>query len=149
MTIVPFTNLKLTFELHQEEYEGAILETLRAGWYVLGSQLSEFEGEFAYFLGKKHCIGVGCGLDALILAVRSLDIGFGDEVIVAGNTYIATVLGITENGATPVFVDCNEYYEIDETLIENAITQRTKAVLVTNLYGQCCNLPVIRQICDR
>ena len=149
MTIVPFTNLKLTFELHQEEYEGAILETLRVGWYVLGSQLSEFEGEFAYFLGKKHCIGVGCGLDALILAVRSLDIGFGDEVIVAGNTYIATVLGITENGATPVFVDCNEYYEIDETLIENAITQRTKAVLVTNLYGQCCNLPVIRQICDR
>ena len=98
---------------------------------------------------KKHCIGCGVRLDALILAVRSLDIGFGDEVIVAGNTYIATVLGITENGATPVFVDCNEYYEIDETLIENAITQRTKAVLVTNLYGQCCNLPVIRQICDR
>lgn len=145
---VPFTDIKRTFELHQDEYEAATLEVLRSGWYVLGKQLDAFEREFAEYLGVEYCVGVGCGQDALILAVRALGIGKGDEVICAGNTYIATVLGITENGATPVFVDCNEYYQIDETLIESAITPRTKAVLVTNLYGQCCDLTTVRCICD-
>lgn len=145
---VPFTSLKRSFQTHQSEYEEAALRALRSGWYILGEELEAFETEFASYLGMKHCIGVGCGQDALILAVRALGIGSGDEVIVAGNTYIATVLGVTENGATPVFVDCNEYYQIDETLIEKSITNKTKAVLLTNLYGQCSNLPAIRSICD-
>lgn len=143
-----FTDLKKTFELHQEEYEAAALEVLRSGWYVLGKQLEAFEKEFADYLGMKHCIGVGCGQDALILAIRALGIGLGDEVICAGNTYIATVLGVTENDATPVLVDCNEFYQVDEDLVEAAITSKTKAVLLTNLYGQCSNLTAVRRICD-
>lgn len=148
MSAVQFANLKCTFELHQQEYEEAALRVLRSGWYVLGDELKNFEAEFASYVGVKECVGVGCGQDALILAIRALDIGRGDEVIVAGNTYIATVLGITENGATPVLVDCNDYYEIDENLIERAITKNTKAVLITNLYGQCANLPTIKNICE-
>lgn len=146
---VAFADLSRTFRLHQDEYEDALLAAARSGWYVLGDQVSSFEKEFADYVGAGQCIGVGNGTAALILSIRALEIGEGDEVIVAGNTYIATVLGITENGAKPVFVDCNEYYEIDESKIEAAITSATKAVLVTNLYGQCCNLAAIRDICDR
>ncbi|QOS67610.1 DegT/DnrJ/EryC1/StrS family aminotransferase [Eggerthella guodeyinii] len=146
---VAFTDLKLTFELHQEEYEEALLSSLRSGWYILGEQLEKFEKEFAHYLGIKHCIGCGCGQDALTLAVRSLGLGSGNEVVVAGNTFIASVLAVTENKATPVFVDCNEYFEIDESKIESVLTGRTKAILLTNLYGQCCNLPAIRDICDK
>lgn len=146
---IEFTNLQKTFRIHQSEYEEAALRVLRSGWYVLGEELQAFESEFASYLGMKECIGVGCGQDALILAIRALGIGSGDEVIVAGNTYIATVLGITENNAAPVFVDCNKYYQIDETLIKSAITKNTKAVLLTNLYGQCSNLLKIRSICDQ
>lgn len=148
MKTIPFSSLKRSFEMHQQEYETAIMKTLQSGWYILGNELASFESEFATYLGVKECVGVGCGQDALILAVRALGIGKGDEVIVAGNTYIATILGVTENDATPVFVDCNEYYEIDETLIENSINSKTRAILVTNLYGQCSNLVAIRQICD-
>ena len=146
---VPFTDLKRTFEVYQDEYEDAVLRALRSGWYILGSELDDFEREFADYIGVEHCVGVGCGQDALTLALRALEIGAGDEVIVAGNTYIATVLAVTENGATPAFVDCNEFYEIDEAQIEQAITPKTRAVLVTNLYGQCCNLPAIKDICER
>lgn len=149
MAGVPFTDLERTFRLHEREYEEAVLSTLRGGWYILGTQLETFEEEFASFLGADYCIGVGCGQDALVLAVRALGIGPGDEVIIAGNTYIATVLGVTENGATPVLVDCNEFFEMDEGLIEEAITENTKAVLLTNLYGQCCDLQTIRDICDK
>lgn len=144
-----FADLKRTFEAYQGEYENAVMRALRSGWYILGNELEMFEREFAEYVGAKYCIGVGCGQDALTLALRALNIGCNDEVIVAGNTYIATVLAVTENNATPVFVDCNEYYEIDETQIEQAITSKTKAVLITNLYGQCSALPVIRAICDK
>lgn len=148
MAQVPFIDLKRVFELHQQEYEEAVLRALRSGWFVLGKELETFEREFAEYLGLGHCIGVGCGQDSLILAVRALGIGPGDEVIVAGNTYIATVLGVTENGATPVLVDCNEWFELDESKVESAITSKTKAVLTTNLYGQCSDLPALRKICD-
>lgn len=149
METIPFTSLKRSFEAYRDEYEEAVVRVLRSGWYILGCELSSFESEFAAYLGVGECVGVGCGQDALILAVRALDIGLGDEVIVAGNTYIATVLGVTENRATPVFVDCNDFYQIDEALIERAITEKTKAVLVTNLYGQCSNLSAVRSICDK
>lgn len=146
---VAFTDLRRTFEIYQGEYEEAALRALRSGWYILGSELKSFEDEFAAYIGSEYCVGVGCGQDALTLAIRALDIKKGDEVIVAGNTYIATVLGVTENGATPVFVDCNEYHQIDESKIEQAITLKTKAVLITNLYGQCCDLPAIKEICEQ
>lgn len=145
---VAFADLKCIFDRHAQEYEEAALRALRSGWYILGNELSSFEQEFSSFVGKKHCVGVGCGQDALTLGLRALGIGQGDEVVVAGNTFIATVLGVTENGATPVFVDCNEYYQIDESKIEDAVTARTKAVLLTNLYGQCSDLIEIRRLCD-
>ena len=102
---VKFSILKRCFALHQEEYEEASLRTLRSGWYVLGQELERFENSFACYIGMEHGVGVNSGQDALILAFRALGIGPGDEVITQGNAYIASVFGITENGATPVFVE--------------------------------------------
>ena len=96
------------FELHQVEYEQAAIRALRSGWYVLGREVENFEKEFAEYLGAKFCVGVNSGLDALTLAVRALNIKEGDEIIVPANTYIATVLAVTENKAVPIFVEPNE-----------------------------------------
>ncbi len=131
------------FQMYQAEYEAAALRVLRSGWYVLGNEVLAFENAFAAYTGRKYCVGLNSGLDALILSVRALGIGVGDEVIVQSNTYIATVLGITENGAVPVFVEPDEYYNIDAAKIEAAVTDRTKAVLVTHLYGQASNMAAV------
>ncbi len=137
------------FQLYQEEYEQAALRVLRSGWYVLGNEVRQFEEEFAQFTGRKYCVGLNSGLDALIMSVRALGIGSGDEVIVQANTYIATVLGITENGAVPVFVEPDEYFNMDADKIEKAVTDRTKAVMVTHLYGQASDMTRIAAIADR
>ena len=128
------------FELHQSEYEQAALRALRSGWYILGREVESFEKEFANYLGAKFCIGVNSGLDALTLAVRALNIGEGDEVIVQSNTFIATVLAITENHATPIFVEPNEFFNIDAEKIEAAISPKTKAIMVVHLDGQATNM---------
>ncbi|MDE7324452.1 MAG: DegT/DnrJ/EryC1/StrS family aminotransferase [Lachnospiraceae bacterium] len=137
------------FQMHQAEYEQAALRVLRSGWYVLGNEVRQFEEEFAQFTGRKYCVGLNSGLDALIMSVRALGIGRGDEVIVQANTYIATVLGITENGAVPVFVEPDEYFNMDADNIEKAITDRTKAVMVTHLYGQASDMTKIVEIARR
>lgn len=137
------------FQLYQEEYEQAALRVLRSGWYVLGNEVRQFEEKFAQFTGRKYCVGLNSGLDALIMSVRALGIGRGDEVIVQANTYIATVLGITENGAVPVFVEPDEYFNMDADKIEKAVTDRTKAVMVTHLYGQASDMTRIAAIADR
>lgn len=137
------------FELHQEEYEAKVLEVMRSGWYILGKEVANFEKEFAAYVGSKYCIGVDNGLNAIVLGVKALGIGEGDEVIVAANTYIATVLGASLNRATPVFVDADEYHNIDPNKIEEAITPKTRAVLVTHFYGQACRMKKIKEICDR
>lgn len=137
------------FQMYQQEYEEAALRVLRSGWYVLGNEVKQFEEEFASFTGRKYCVGLNSGLDALIMSVRALGIGKGDEVIVQANTYIATVLGITENGATPVFVEPDEYYNIDADRIEAAITDRTKAIMVVHLYGQASNMEKIAEIAKK
>ena len=134
------------FLMHQSEYEEAALRVLRSGWYVLGNEVEKFEEEFAAYTGRKYCVGLNSGLDALIMSVRALGIGEGDEVIVQANTYIATVLGITENKAAPVFVEPDEYFNMDAEKIEQAITSRTKAIMVTHLYGQASNMNLIAQI---
>ena len=149
MIMLAFTELKRSFELHQEEYEEAALRVLRSGWYVLGEELKAFENSFANYIGRSYGVGVNSGQDALILAVRALGIGAGDEVITQANAYIASVLGITENGATPVFVEPDECYGIDAARIEAAITPRTKAILPVHLYGQPCDMEAIREIADR
>lgn len=137
------------FYKYQEEFEEAALRVLRSGWYVMGKELSAFESEFAEYIGSKYCVGLGNGLDALKLAFRALEIGEGDEVIVHANTYIASVMGVTMNGATPVFVEPDDEYGMDAMQIEAAITERTKAVLVVHLYGQACEMDEITRICNK
>ncbi|MDE6917447.1 MAG: DegT/DnrJ/EryC1/StrS family aminotransferase, partial [Lachnospiraceae bacterium] len=136
------------FQMYQSEYEEAALRVLRSGWYVLGNEVLQFEKEFAQFTGRNYCVGLNSGLDALILSVRALGIGEGDEVIVQANTYIATVLGITENGAVPVFVEPDEYFNMDAGRIEQAVTDRTKAIMVTHLYGQASDMDAITAIAE-
>ena len=135
--------------MHQEEYEEAALRVLRSGWYVLGKEVEQFEQEFAAYTGRKYCVGLNSGLDALIMSVRALEIGEGDEVIVQANTYIATVLGITENKAVPVFIEPDEFFNMDAQKIEKAITPRTKAIMVTHLYGQASNMNLIAELAKR
>ena len=147
--MIEFISLKRQFELYAAEYEAALLRAARSGWYILGGELQRFEEQFAAYLGMEHCIGVNSGLDALILAVRALGIGSGDEVIVPANTYIASVLGITENGATPVFVEPDEFFCLDTDKVEAAITERTKAILPVHLYGQPCDMERICKIAER
>ena len=137
------------FHAYQQEFEQKALAVLRSGWYVLGQEVSNFESEFAAFTGAKYCAGLASGLDALWIAFRVLGIGRGDEVIVQTNTYIASVMGITINGATPVFVEPDEYYNIDASKIEEKITDKTKAILVVHLYGQASNMKPIRELCDK
>lgn len=137
------------FYMYQEEFEAKALEVLRSGWYVLGKEVESFEREFADYLGAKYCVGLASGLDALWIAFRILGIGQGDEVIVQGNTYIASVMGITINGATPVFVEPDEYFNIDAARIEEKITDKTKAILVVHLYGQASNMKPIVDICKK
>lgn len=131
------------FYQYQSEFEEAALKVLRSGWYVLGPEVSAFEEEFAQYIGANYCVGLASGLDALWLAFRILGIHKGDEVIVQGNTYIASVMGITINGATPVFVEPDEYNNIDVSKIEEKITEKTKAILVVHLYGQASNMKPI------
>ncbi|SEG17639.1 dTDP-4-amino-4,6-dideoxygalactose transaminase [Butyrivibrio sp. Su6] len=137
------------FERYQKEYEEKTLEVLRSGWYILGKEVENFETEFAEYVGTKYSVGLASGLDALWLAFRVLGIGKGDEVIVQGNTYIASVMGITINDATPVFVEPDEHYQIDADKIEEKITDKTKAILVVHLYGQAANMTKIVDICRR
>lgn len=146
---IPFNTLKPGYAKYRDEYLEAATRVLDSGWYTLGYELEAFESEFAEWLGMKHCVGLNSGLDALILAVRALGIKAGDEVIVPANTYIASVLGITENGATPVLVEPDQYYNIAPDKIEQAITPRTKAILVVHLYGQACRMGKIMEIAQR
>lgn len=134
------------FFKYQEEFEGKALEVLRSGWYVLGKEVEAFEKEFAAYVGAEHCVGLASGLDALWIALRILGVGEGDEVIVQGNTYIASVMGITINGAIPVFVEPDNFYNIDAGKIEEKITSKTKAILVVHLYGQASNMAEIMKI---
>lgn len=147
--IVNSVVLKRTFDLHKSEYEQAALRALNSGWYILGKEMQEFEEKLAAWAGVKHCIALNSGTDALILGVRALGIGPGDEVIVPANSYIASVIGITENGATPVFVDADRYMEIDADKIEEKITERTKAILPVHLYGQPSRMDKITAIAKK
>ncbi len=137
------------FFLYQEEFERKALEVLRSGWYVMGKEVASFEEEFASFTGAKYCVGLASGLDALWIAFRMLGIGAGDEVIVQGNTYIASVMGITINGAIPVFVEPDDFYNIDAANIEEKINDKTKAILVVHLYGQASNMAPIMELSSK
>ena len=146
---IPANRLDLTFRAHQEEYEARALSVLRSGRYVLGEENLAFEREFSGFLGGGHTVGVACGLDALTIALHALGVKAGDEVVVQGNTYIATALAVTHNGAVPVFTEPDEAFGMDPDCLEKAISPRTRAVLVTHLYGMMTPMDRIRSVCDR
>ena len=149
MTKIMPNNLKRGFEQYQKEYEQKAVEVLRSGWYILGNEVKEFEKEFAAYTGAKHCVGLASGLDALWIAFRVLGIGPGDEVLVQGNTYIASVMGITMNGATPIFIEPDEYFNIDTKKLEEKITEKTKAILVVHLYGQASKMDDVVALCKK
>ncbi len=147
---VPFLDVGATYLELKEELDAAVSRVLSSGWYLLGAEIAAFEEEFAAHVGVKHCIGVGNGLDALHLALRAMNVGSGDEVIVPSNTYIATWLAVSYAGATPVPVEPDlRTYNLDPALIEAAITPRTRAILPVHLYGQPANMDPICEIAQR
>ena len=145
--MIPFLDLKRQTDEIREELDAAYRRFMDSGWYVLGDEVDAFEKEYAAYCEAGHCVGVGSGLDALHLALRALDIGPGDEVIVPSNTYIATWLAVTQVGATIVPVEPNEAtYNICPELIAQAVTRRTKVILPVNLYGQPVDYDAIMAI---
>lgn len=148
--MIPFLDLKLVNQKYKDELKEAIERVVDSGWYILGQEVEAFEREFADYCGVKHCIGVGNGLDALTLIIRAYGFGEGDEIIVPSNTFIASILAISANGATPILVEPElESYNIDPDLIEEKITERTKAILAVHLYGQCAKMDEINKIAKK
>jgi len=144
---IPFVDLRAQYRQIQGEVDPAELAVMQRGDFVLGGAVAEFERAFADYCGVKYCVGVDSGYSALEMIVRAYDIGPGDEVITAANTFIAPVLAISNAGATPVLVDCDpETYNIDVTKIEAAITPRTKAIMPVHLYGQVADMDAILAI---
>ena len=145
--MIPYENLKRLNLPFEADFQQAYTEVINSGHYILGHQLELFEQEFAAFNGVPHCVGVSNGLDALILALRALNLPQGSEVIVPSNTYIASVLAIVAAGLTPVLAepDINSY-TIGPSHIEDAITTRTRALLVVHLYGKVCDMDAIMAI---
>ncbi len=145
---ISFNVLDRLYKRYSPEFNEAALRVLESAWYILGKEVTQFEKEFAEFNSAVNCVGLNSGLDALILSVRALGITEGDEVIVPANTYIATVLAITENKATPIFIEPDEYYNINPSNIEKAITTKTKAIMPVHLYGQVCQMEAITEIAN-
>lgn len=149
--MIEFLDLKSINALYASDLKTACSRVIDSGWYIMGNELAQFETEFAAYCGTKHAIGVANGLDALILTIRAWkELGklkAGDEVIVQANTYIASVLAITENDLVPVLVEPNPAtFNLDPDLVRNAITPQTKAILPVHLYGQISPMPEIMAI---
>ena len=147
---VPFVSF-LPMELEIDEgLRSAFERVYKRSWYIEGEEDIAFEKAFTAFIGARYCIGCGNGLDALMLALKALGIGNGDEVIVPSNTYIATALAVTYTGATPVFVEPDiRTYNLDPNRLEAAITSKTKAVMPVHLYGQSCDMGPIMAIAKK
>ena len=149
--MIPFLDLKEVNQQYSDELKKAANRVIDSGWYVLGDEVRKFESEFALYCETKHCLGVGNGLDALILILRAyIELGVmqkGDEVIVPSNTYIASILAISENGLTPVLVEPDvNTFNLDPALIKQAITKKTKAIMTVHLYGQVTAIDEINAI---
>ena len=145
--MIPFLDLKAPYLELKQELDEAIARVVSSGWFIGGSEVDQFEADYAQYCGATHAVGVANGLDALHLALRAMDVGPGDEVIVPSNTYIATWLAVSQCGATPVPVEPDaRTYNIDPALIEAAITPRTKVILPVHLYGQPADMDPILAI---
>jgi dTDP-4-amino-4,6-dideoxygalactose transaminase len=152
--MILFLDLKKINLRHQKAFEASLQEVLQKGWFILGDKVAEFERAFAEYCGTNHCIGVANGLDALELILEAYkELGFmqnGDEVIVPSNTYIASILAISKAGLKPILVEPNEYdCLIDVKLIEEKISNRTRAIMPVHLYGQLCNIDAIISIAKK
>jgi dTDP-4-amino-4,6-dideoxygalactose transaminase len=151
---IPFLSLKDVTAKYADEIHEAVKRVVDSGWYLQGKENEQFEQHYAEYIGTKHCIGCANGLDALIWIFRAyIELGVmqpGDEVIVPANTYIATILAITENGLVPVLVEPRiDTLQIDDSLIEERITERTKAICIVHLYGRCAMTDKIAELCER
>lgn len=147
---VPFVTFKPLEKELDKELRSAFERVYNRSWYIEGAEDEEFEKAFAKYCDSKYCIGVGNGLDSLFLSLKALGVKEGDEVIVPSNTYIATALAVTYVGATPIFVEPDIYtFNIDPLKIEDALTNKTKAIMPVHLYGQACNMDPIMDIAKK
>jgi len=148
--MIPFLSFDYQDKLYRDQLINAMTKVLDSKWYVMGQQLTEFEIAYAKLHGINFTVGVANGLDALIISLHSLGIGPGDEVIVPSNTYIASWLAVSAMGAVPIPVEPDERtYNINPELIENSITDRSRAIMPVHLYGQSCNMTQIMEIANR
>lgn len=152
--MIKYLDLKQVTDSHSAEIHEAVGKVIDSGWYLQGEAVKGFETAYARYIGTRHCVGCGNGLDALTLIFRAyIEMGVmkpDDEVIVPANTYIASILAITDNGLKPVLVEPRtDTLQIDDSLIEPAVTDRTRAILIVHLYGRCAYTPLIDDICRR
>jgi len=150
--MIKYLDLQRVTAMHATEIHEAVNRIVDGGWYLQGKETRTFEAEYAQYIGTHHCIGCGNGLDALTLILRAyMELGImqeGDEVIVPANTYIATILAITDNGLRPVLVEPRiDTFQIDDALIEQAVTERTRAIMIVHLYGRCAYTERIADVC--
>lgn len=147
---VPLVDLKAQYQTIQRDVDAAIFRVVNNSSFVLGEEVEQFEKEFASYIGSKYCVGVNNGTAALYLALRAVGVGSGDEVIIPVNTFIATAEAVSMLGAKPVFVDIDPVsYNINPALIEQAITERTRAVVPVHLYGQCADMTPILSLAEK
>lgn len=148
--MISYENLGKLNESFQKDFENSFSAVLKKGWFILGEEGSKFEAEFATYCGTNHCVGLANGLDALIIALKSLNLPQGSEVIVPSNTYIATILSIVQCGLLPVLVEpdiCT--YNIDPLRIEEKISNRTSCIMVVHLYGKMCAMNEITKLAEK
>lgn len=147
--MIEYENLAKSNDSLGKDLEDAAAKVIRSGWYVLGEEVRLFEAEFASFVGAKHCIGVANGLDALVLSIEALSLPKNSDIMVASNTYIATILAILRAGHHPVLVEPElETFNMDASLLGGALTEKTRAICVTHLFGKCCRMDEIRKFAD-
>lgn len=154
LAMVNFLDLQKITQKYSEDIHEAVNRVIDSGWYLQGKENEKFETDYAAYIGTKYAIGCANGLDALIWIFRAyIEMGVmtpGDEVIVPANTYIASILAITENGLKPVLIEPSIVtYQIDDQKIEESITERTKAILIVHLYGQCAYTDRLRELCKK
>jgi len=144
MQMIEYESLVLSNAAFMEDMEAAAARVIQSGWYIMGKEVGSFEAEFAEFNGAKHCIGVANGLDALILSIEALDLPKGSDILVASNTYIATILAILRAGHQPVLVEPElTTFNMDPALLSGAMTSKTRAICVTHLFGKICRMDAI------
>jgi dTDP-4-amino-4,6-dideoxygalactose transaminase len=142
--MIEYESLARSNAAFMAELEAAATRVIRSGWYVLGQEVNAFEAEFAQYVGAKHCIGVANGLDALILSIEALDLPKGSDILVASNTYIATILAIVRAGHKPVLVEPElATFNMDPAQLPGAITANTRAICVTHMFGKTCRMDAI------